>query len=100
MKGNRHVVAADWTPVANLWLSVANLYGVRSRVSPRATVASRSDSPMMHSSASLRPPPSRSSVCAFADAYATDRCEPRLLDAVKAGRSRSGACRAEAAGRT
>ena len=29
MKGDRHVVAADWTPVANLWLSVANLYGVQ-----------------------------------------------------------------------
>jgi Protein of unknown function (DUF1552) len=27
MKGDRHIVAAEWTPVANLWLSVANLYG-------------------------------------------------------------------------
>jgi Protein of unknown function (DUF1552) len=27
IKGNRHVVAGDWTPVANLWLSVADVYG-------------------------------------------------------------------------
>ena len=27
LKGNRFVVAPDWTPVANLWLSVAELYG-------------------------------------------------------------------------
>ena len=27
LKGNRFVVAPDWTPVANLWLSVAGLYG-------------------------------------------------------------------------
>ena len=28
VKGNRHIVAPEWTPVANLWLGVANLYGV------------------------------------------------------------------------
>ncbi len=27
LKGNRFVVAPDWTPVANLWLTVAGLYG-------------------------------------------------------------------------
>jgi hypothetical protein len=27
IKGDRHIVAPDWTPVANLWLSVADLYG-------------------------------------------------------------------------
>ena len=26
-KGDRHVVAPEWTPVANLWLAIANLYG-------------------------------------------------------------------------
>jgi hypothetical protein len=29
VKGDRHIVAPEWTPVANLWLGVANLYGVR-----------------------------------------------------------------------
>jgi uncharacterized protein DUF1552 len=28
IKGDRHLVAGEWTPIANLWLSVANLYGV------------------------------------------------------------------------
>ena len=28
VKGDRHIVAPEWTPVANLWLGVANLYGV------------------------------------------------------------------------
>ena len=28
MKGDRHIVAPEWSPVANLWLSVANLYGI------------------------------------------------------------------------
>jgi hypothetical protein len=27
MKGNRFVVAGEWTPVANLWLSVADMFG-------------------------------------------------------------------------
>jgi hypothetical protein len=27
IKGNRFVVAKDWTPVANFWLSVAGMYG-------------------------------------------------------------------------
>ena len=27
MKGNRFVVAGEWTPVANFWLSVAGLFG-------------------------------------------------------------------------
>ena len=27
IKGNRHLVAGEWTPVANLWLTCANLYG-------------------------------------------------------------------------
>jgi hypothetical protein len=27
VKGDRHIVAPDWTPVANLWLQVADLYG-------------------------------------------------------------------------
>jgi hypothetical protein len=27
VKGDRHLVAPEWTPVANLWLGVANLYG-------------------------------------------------------------------------
>ena len=25
--GDRFIVAPDWTPVANLWLGVANLFG-------------------------------------------------------------------------
>jgi hypothetical protein len=29
IKGDRHVAAAEWTPVANLWLSVADLFGSR-----------------------------------------------------------------------
>ncbi len=29
LRGDRFVVAPDWTPVANLWLSVADMYGVR-----------------------------------------------------------------------
>jgi len=28
VKGDRHLVSPEWTPIANLWLSVANLYGV------------------------------------------------------------------------
>ena len=28
VKGGRHIVAPEWSPIANLWLSVANLYGV------------------------------------------------------------------------
>ena len=28
VKGARHLMAPEWTPIANLWLSVANLYGV------------------------------------------------------------------------
>ena len=43
VKGDRHIVAAEWTPVANLWLRVADLYGARSTRSPRAPAASRSD---------------------------------------------------------
>jgi BMFP domain-containing protein YqiC len=27
VKGDRHIVAPDWTPVANLWLQVADVYG-------------------------------------------------------------------------
>ncbi len=27
VNGNRHIVAPEWTPVANLWLGVANLFG-------------------------------------------------------------------------
>jgi hypothetical protein len=27
VKGDRHVVAAEWTPVANLWLRISDLYG-------------------------------------------------------------------------
>jgi len=27
IEGDRHLMAAEWTPVANLWLSVANLFG-------------------------------------------------------------------------
>jgi hypothetical protein len=29
LKGNRFVMAPDWTPIANLWLSVADLYDAR-----------------------------------------------------------------------
>ena len=29
LKGNRFVVAPDWTPIANLWLTVADLYDAR-----------------------------------------------------------------------
>ena len=29
IKGDRHLVAPEWTPVANLWLAVADLYGRR-----------------------------------------------------------------------
>ena len=29
IKGDRHIVAPEWTPVANLWLGVSSLYGVR-----------------------------------------------------------------------
>jgi len=29
VKGDRHIVAPDWTPVANLWLQVADVYGTR-----------------------------------------------------------------------
>jgi len=28
VKGDRHLVAPEWTPIANLWLGVANLYGI------------------------------------------------------------------------
>jgi len=28
IKGDRHLVAPEWTPIANLWLRVADLYGV------------------------------------------------------------------------
>jgi hypothetical protein len=28
LKGDRHIVAPEWSPIANLWLSVANIYGV------------------------------------------------------------------------
>jgi hypothetical protein len=28
VRGDRHIVAPEWTPIANLWLGVANLYGV------------------------------------------------------------------------
>ena len=27
IKGDRHVVAPEWTPVANLWLRISDLYG-------------------------------------------------------------------------
>jgi hypothetical protein len=27
IKGDRHIVAPDWTPVANLWLRISDLYG-------------------------------------------------------------------------
>ena len=27
MKGNRFIVAPEWTPVANVWLSVAGMFG-------------------------------------------------------------------------
>jgi hypothetical protein len=27
VKGNRHIVAPEWTPIANLWLGVANMFG-------------------------------------------------------------------------
>ena len=27
MKGNRFIVAAEWTPVANFWLGVAGMFG-------------------------------------------------------------------------
>jgi hypothetical protein len=29
VKGDRHIVAGEWTPIANLWLTVADFYGVR-----------------------------------------------------------------------
>jgi len=29
VKGDRHIIAGKWTPIANLWLTVADLYGVR-----------------------------------------------------------------------
>jgi hypothetical protein len=29
VKGDRFIVAPEWTPIANLWLGVANLYGIR-----------------------------------------------------------------------
>jgi hypothetical protein len=29
LKGNRFVLAPDWTPIANLWLGVADLYDAR-----------------------------------------------------------------------
>jgi len=29
VKGDRHIIAGEWTPIANLWLTVADLYGVR-----------------------------------------------------------------------
>jgi len=29
VKGDRFIVSGEWTPIANLWLSVADLYGVR-----------------------------------------------------------------------
>jgi hypothetical protein len=28
VKGDRHIVAPEWTPIANLWLGVASLYGI------------------------------------------------------------------------
>jgi hypothetical protein len=28
VKGDRFVTAAEWTPVANLWLGVASMFGV------------------------------------------------------------------------
>jgi Protein of unknown function (DUF1552) len=28
LKGDRHLVSPEWTPIANLWLSVAEVYGV------------------------------------------------------------------------
>src|SRR5688572_1868371 len=28
VKGDRHIIAGEWTPIANLWLTVADLYGV------------------------------------------------------------------------
>jgi len=27
VKGDRHIVSPEWSPIANLWLSVAGLYG-------------------------------------------------------------------------
>jgi hypothetical protein len=27
IKGDRHIVAPEWTPVANLWLRISDLYG-------------------------------------------------------------------------
>jgi hypothetical protein len=29
VKGDRHIIAGEWTPIANLWLGVSELYGVR-----------------------------------------------------------------------
>ena len=29
VRGDRHIVAAEWTPVANLWLRISDLYGAR-----------------------------------------------------------------------
>ena len=29
LRGGRHVVAREWTPIANLWLAVADLFGAR-----------------------------------------------------------------------
>ena len=41
LKGNRFIVAPEWTPVANVWLSVADLFGsADSSSSARARAAS------------------------------------------------------------
>jgi hypothetical protein len=29
VKGNRFVTAAEWTPVANLWLGVGSMFGLQ-----------------------------------------------------------------------
>jgi hypothetical protein len=29
VKGDRHIISGEWTPIANLWLGVADIYGVQ-----------------------------------------------------------------------
>ena len=43
VKGDRHIVAPDWTPVANLWLQVADVTAPLSTPLPRAQAAQRCD---------------------------------------------------------
>ena len=47
VKGDRHIVAPEWTPVANLWLRISDLYGARLDIVRRKHRSRRDLSPSL-----------------------------------------------------